>query len=335
MCTKCGSYYQFNTNNQQAEAAKIMFAKGAANLITEVASGVIGLFGYGFEQNYSQPVRGKREIAEEKPVNEKPQDTNNLQKEVEDILETAKLTVSEEVLEEVVKKYAVMKQFNKSTTPLETRVINYAKALSNYGRAEEAFRQGDSQAVYEIAGVKDAKAEGSMEKYIAAYEKAADEYIELCDDKYGDGKISFIEYIAHENANAGIDIDSLSNEEAITKFAAEYIAFQALDLDQSGWLEKNEVAGMINWTSVQDDNGENITFADNQSFGEDIANYVISTLGLNEEDTKSFIEYMKVDNRGAALKLLKEKTNLGEKEFSNIVNAFKGYGNAVAAFTKT
>ena len=118
------------------------------------------------------------------------------------------------------------------------------------------------------------------------------------------------------------------------KFAKEYIAFQALDLDQSGYLEKNEVAGMINWTSVQDNNGENITFADNQSFGEDIANYATSVLKLNKQDTELFIKYMKEDNRGAALGLVKEKTNIDEKKFNNIVNAFKGYTEAVKTFTK-
>ena len=158
---------------------------------------------------------------------------------------------------------------------------------------------------------------------------------DMVEEKILEKKISNeLEYIAKETADAGIDIDSLSDQEAKAKFAAEYIAFQALDLNQSGYLEKNEVAGMINWTSVQDNNGDDITFEDNKSFGEDIANYATSTLKLKEEDTKLFLKYMKEDNRGAALQLLKNKTNMDEKEFNNIVNAFKGYTEATKAFTK-
>ena len=277
--------------------------------------------------------RAKESEEVEEVPEKKPEDTAQLKKEVEDILSKAEYKVSDEILDEVVKKYATMKQFNSGKISLENRVVNYAKALSNYGKAEQSWGQGNTGAAYNITGVKEAKAEGNMKKYLAAYNNAADEYIELHDDKTGDGRIGFTEYIAKETADAGIDIDSLSENELKAKFAKEYIAFQALDLDQSEYLEKNEVAGMINWSSVQDKNGEDITYADNQSFGEDIANYATSVLKLNEQDTELFIKYMKEDNRGAALGLVKEKTNIDEKKFNNIVNAFKGYTEATKAFT--
>lgn len=331
MCVKCG--YTINQNKALESAMKIALTQQLAGGIAEFALGAISLFGNGFEKDYSSERPTKNEQTEE-VKDKKTEDTTQLKKEVVEILEKAEYKVSDEVLEEVVKKYATMKQFNSGKISLEQRVVNYAKALNNYGKAEQAFGQGNTNASYEISGVKEAKAEGNMEKYIAAYNNAADEYIELHDDKAGDGRIGFTEYIAKETADAGIDIDSLSDQEAKAKFAAEYIAFQALDLNQSGYLEKNEVAGMINWTSVQDNNGDDITFEDNKSFGEDIANYATSTLKLNEEDTKLFLKYMKEDNRGAALQLLKDKTNMDEKEFNNIVNAFKGYTEATKAFTK-
>lgn len=338
MCQKCGTYTSGYVSQrtierrqkEQSNQALLALGLGLAGSLFNFLGEVIPT-----DSGSTSTVKPKKETKEvEEEVEEKPADTAELQKEVEDILTKAKYSVSEEVLEEVVKKYAIMKQFNSGKISLENRVVNYAKALNNYGKAEQAFGQGNTNATYEISGVKEAKAEGNMEKYIGAYNNAADEYIELHDDKAGDGRIGFTEYIAKETADAGIDIDSLSDNEAKAKFAAEYIAFQALDLDQSGYLEKNEVAGMINWTSVQDNNGENITFADNKSFEEDIANYATSVLKLNGQDTELFLKYMQEDDRGAALQLVKDKTNIDEKEFNNIVNAFKGYKEAVAAFTK-
>lgn len=336
MCLKCGhttvNPYKIQENNNKIGMA-LTFAQGLTGMLGSIWTC------YAADPNSNgggggTTVKSSKETEEVNDKKEEKEDPTKLKKEVVDILEKEKITVSDKILDEVVKKYTTIKNFNSGKFTVEQRVINYAKALSNYGKVEESFGKGDQTAVYNIAGVKEAIEEGSMEKYKAAYNNAADEYIELRDDKAGDGQISFVEYIAKETAVASIDIENLSDSEAKTKFAAEYIAFQALDLDRSGYLEKNEVAGMINWRAVQDNDGKNITYNDNQSFGEDLANYVMATLELDEADTKQFIEYITADNRDDALSLLQKKTTLTEEEFADIVNAFKGYTEAVKAFTK-
>ena len=341
MCLKCGHttvnpYKIPNYNNTGNTTEAVLL--GLTGVIGQLLNGNIWTC-YAADQNSNgggggTTVKSSKETEEVNDKKEEKEDPTKLKKEVVDILEKEKITVSNEILDEVIKKYTVMKNFNSGKFTLEQRVANYAKALSNYGKVEESFGKNDKDAVYNIAGVEEAITDQSMEKYKAAFNNAADEYIELHDDKSGDGRISFVEYIAKETDDAQINVENLSDSEAKTKFAAEYIAFQALDLDRSGYLEKNEVAGMINWTAVQDNDGKNITYNDNQSFGEDLANYVMATLELDEADTKQFIEYINADNRGAALALLKEKTNLTEDDFANIVNAFEGYTEAVKAFTE-
>ena len=335
MCNKCGYASYNNSNKIQENAMKMAFAQNVAN---EILGFMNCIWDIATPNTTDRVTVATEETTEaEKVTSDKEssiEDSAKLKEDVEKILKNNKIEVSENVLNEVVKKYSTMKQFNSGKYTLEQRVVNYAKGLSNYGKTEKAFGQGDINASYDITGVQEAKAEGSMDKYLAAYNNAADEYIELCDDKKGDGRISLTEFIAKETGDANIDIDKLNNKKTRSKFAAEYITFQALDLDQSGYLEKEEVAGMLNWTSVQDENGENITFADNQSFGEDLANFATSTLKLNKKDTKKFIEYFRQNNRSAALELIKDKTNISDKDYSNVVNTFRGYTEAVQAFTK-
>lgn len=345
MCTKCG-YTTVNTYKAAYEAQKIQNAAMIGNMGATLIGNLINGLCNSSENNISAPTNNNKSIATQDSKTAEETKTIEDPKEREEKVKTLLgekffNALSDEVKEEVLKKYSTIKEFsannNITVTDAEMtrRLSNYARALSNIAKAEFGFAQGDTNATCEIAGVNEALANEDMVKYKEAYNQLASEYIELCDDAKGDGRIGLREYIAKENADAGIDIENISDSELQQKFAAEYITFQALDLDQSGYLEKDEVAGMLNWTAVQDNNGRNITYKDNQSFGEDLANYSTAALQLNETDTKTFIQYIKDGNRSDALKLLKDKTDLTEKQFAGIKNAFKGYSNAAKNFIST
>ena len=275
----------------------------------------------------------------EKPIETKPssenkkQTTEELKKEVQDIFDKNKLNFSKEVTDEVVKKYEVMKDFNSGKRSLEQRVLDYAKALSGYSKFEQGLVNGNESASYTIPGVQEALDSQSMDKYKKAYLDSANEYIELYDSKYGDGVIDLTEFLAKEAADANIDIEGLSEEDAIKMLESSYIAFGALDVDSSGKLEKDEVAGLLYRMAVQDEKGVDITASDYQSFNEDLENYTIAALGLDEANSEIFNQYMQENKKAEALKLLKENSNLTEQEFSNIVsNVFKGLAVASKNF---
>lgn len=257
----------------------------------------------------------------------------DLENEVKAIFEKNELKFPKEITDEVVKKYETMKKFNCGKRSLEQRVIDYANGLNNYGKFEQGVVNGDKTSSYTISGVQEALDAQSMDKYKEAYLNAANEYIELHDSKRGDGVINLTEFLAKEAADANIDIEGLSEEEAIKLLESSYVAFGALDVDSSGNLEKDEVAGLLWRMAVQDDKGTDITSADYQSFNEDLENYAISVLGLDETNARLFNDYMKNNKKAEALKILKENSNLTEQEFSNIVsNVFKGLAVASKNF---
>ena len=342
MC-KCNGHYPIRSkvNNTQHKKQVLSFVGKVA---VTVGIGIIGqvlngtLASIDFQSSQSKDPKkdvtlpdGDKTKPNEEVVQEN--DTPKANKEaVQKILTQNNIELSEEDLNEVVNKYATMKEFDCGRRSLEQRVVDYANGLNNYQKAVIGFVENKQDTAYNISGVEEAKAEKDLEKYKNAYLKAADEYIELHDDGQGDGRISHAEFVAKETADAGIDIEALSDDELAIKGANEIIIFKALDTDNSGFLEKDEVAGILNYTATQDGDGKNITFNDNKAFGEQLENYAHTVLSLNETDNKEFTKLMQDGKRIEALKLLKEKSGIEATEFDKIANMFKNYEEITSEF---
>lgn len=319
-----GNSQKSDRNQRNAEIANF-----AVNMIGQILNSIST---YSMDAPYVAETKSETKAVSEK----KKQSTEDLAKEVQDIFDKNDLEFSKEITDEVVKKYETMKNFNYGKRTLEQRVLDYANALNGYGKFEQGLIKGDKSSSYTISGVQEALDSQSMDKYKKAYLDAANEYIELHDSKNGDGVINLTEFLAKEAADANIDIEGLSEEEAIKLLESSYVAFGALDVDSSGNLEKDEVAGLLWRMAVQDDKGTDITSADYQSFNEDLENYAISVLGLDETNARLFNDYMKNNKKAEALKILKENSNLTEAQFTNIVNnVFKGLAVASKNFIES
>lgn len=170
---------------------------------------------------------------------------------IENLLSKEDIELRAEELEEVVKKYNTMKEFNCGNQTPEERAINYAKGLK-YATKEDLFKSAylnntTTKAAIELEAVK----ENPGTK--AAFIDSAKEQVELFDSKEGDGKINFTEYVAKEIADAGVDIENLPDDTAAQLISQSKATFDLLNIDGDTFLDKEEMAALTYTMSSYDD----------------------------------------------------------------------------------
>ena len=121
-----------------------------------------------------------------------------------------------------------------------------------------------------------------MTNYKNALYQFAKEQIETYDDLKGDGKISFDEYLAKEEEKIGVKLDE--EEKARAKKIFEF-----LDKNQSGYIDKEELAAYMLTMSKITDSNEKKTADDITLKEYMITNDALSEIGMNQEGESSKI----------------------------------------------
>ena len=244
-----------------------------------------------------------------------------------DILKKANIDTSDIEVNDVIQKYKNIVEYNKANNievdeaRLAERIENYAKGLK-YAKVKAGFdnviKDAYNQSKFtkeEIAQIlktegqegltkrykekiektlenydknfknqeiTDAINSGSMTNYKNALYQFAKEKIETYDNLKGDGKISFDEYLAKEEEKIGAKLDE---EE---KAGAKKI-FEFLDKNQSGYIDKEELAAYMLTMSKITDGNEKKTADDITLKEYIITNDALSEIGKNQEGKSSKI----------------------------------------------
>lgn len=360
MCNKCGQSAPISPNVlariQQKKVETAMFAPAIANLTLSAAGGLFYLIGNNNSEETVPP--SSRNKTGEPPEAEAPEEISEaefaqLKSEVEEILSKNKITVTPEILEEVTKKYNVMKKFNTGAHTLEQRVVNYTNGLL-YSETEASFALAKangttSNEVFEHQGVK-ANLNADNATYNNAYLKFADEYIELFDNKEGNGAIELDEYIAREASSSGVDIEGLSDKKVKKLLANSYISFDVLDLNGDKKLTREEAAAMLKTVACGervDGTSANISYNEWNNFNNLMSEYSLAVKNLPEASAREFMAAMRQAdlheesgnfseanlNRTAALEILKENASLSKNSFDKITKIlFEDYNNSARGF---
>ncbi len=284
MCVKCGQQISINPNKAQESAMKMALAQQLAGGIYQLVFGVgISLFGNGFEVDYSS-VRSRKDVKSEEVEEEKPVDTTELQKEVEDILGKEKFNnLSADMQKDVLNKCDAYKNVLKlEGTALNTRVENYVKALQAHQKelemgklSEKAFNDALKEVAADPNNPTDTELEqaktlaqkkkqeydikiqddnietqrktGTDEEYFGALRSRGESYLDMY-DKNNDEVISFIEFKALEEKDSG---EALTTEEE--DMTREF--FNRIDKDNNG-IDANEMASHLYAVSRMNDSSE-------------------------------------------------------------------------------
>ncbi len=243
------------------------------------------------------------------------------------ILKKANIDTSDIEVNDVIQKYKNIVEYNKANNiemdeaRLAERIENYAKGLK-YAKVEagfdnvvkDAYNQSEftEQEIAQILKtegqeglnkrfkektektsenydknfknqeITDAINSGSMTNYKNALYQFAKEQIETYDDLKGDGKISFDEYLAKEEEKIGVKLDE--EEKARAKKIFEF-----LDKNQSGYIDKEELAAYMLTMSKITDSNEKKTADDITLKEYMITNDALSEIGMNQEGESSKI----------------------------------------------
>lgn len=362
MCNKCGQSYtssyisERTIARRQREQKNTMLWGMITNGTLNIAGGLFSLINTDNSNNdteitYRRSTRAEEAEAVEEEITDEEFET--LKKEVEAILNKNNLKVTPEILEEVTKKYNVMKKFNTGAHTLEQRVVNYANGLL-YSDKEASFALAKANGTnpseaFEHQGIKD-NLSADDATYNKAYLNFADEYIELFDTKEGDGSIDLKEYITREASSSGIDIESLSDEKAMALLENSYISFEALDINGDNKLTREEVAAMLKTIACGErtsGTSANISYNEWESYNNLMSEYSLAVSSLTGENAVNFKDFMrradiaekegKLDevenNRANALRILKENSTLSQDAIGKIVNIlFKDYSSSARGF---
>jgi len=361
MCNKCGQAAPIPpavlARIQQKNAGTATFAPMITSLALGLAGSVFTLTANNKQEETIAPSSRRRTI-EESPETEAPEEISEeefaqLKSEVQGILTKNEIEVTPEILEEVTKKYNVMKKFNTGAHTLEQRVVNYANGLL-YSEKEASFALAKANGTnpseaFEHQGIKD-NLSADDATYNKAYLNFADEYIELFDTKEGDGSIDLKEYITREASSSGIDIEGLSDEQTMALLENSYISFEALDINGDNKLTREEVAAMLKTIASGErtsGTSANISYNEWESYNNLMSEYSLAVSSLTGENAVNFKDFMrradiaekegKLDevenNRADALKILKENSTLSQDAIDKICNIlFKDYSNSARGF---
>ncbi len=277
------------------------------------------------------PKEEKDVVAEEKP--EIIETDEDIKKNIAEYLKDTGITPDEVSMDAIVKKYKNIKSFAKDNKlelteeKLKERIILFARGLE-YRKATTSFDSGSTGAI-EIAGVKEAIAEGSQEQYNQAVKNHAASVIELYDEN-GDGALNRTEFIASQLQAAGEE----ANDD---NMAATEVIFRVLDQDGNGKIDLTEMSALQWATSKRLDSnesktGNDITTQEYSMVKDDMANIALSALTSSESE--EILNLLQDNKRSEALAKIVTNENLTSEQKQQINDFINLYNSGYQGLLK-
>ncbi len=312
-----------NANNQMWAQ---FIGSGVSNLTSIfMCKAADNVNGGGSTTKTEEPEKETAAVKEEPAVVETDDD---IKKNIIEYLKDTGITPDDTTMDAIIKKYKNIKEFAKDNkqeitdAKLKERIILFARGLE-YRKATTAGT------TFEIAGAKEALAEGSQENYNQAVKNHAASVIELYDDN-GDGVLNRTEFIAGQLQAAG---------ETSTKdnMAGAEVIFRVLDQNNDGKIDLTEMSALQWATSKRLDSEENKTGNDvtTQEYAmvqDDMANIALSALTSSE--SVEILQLLKDNKRAEALAKIVTNENLSQEEKQQINDFINLYNAGVQGFSK-